>query len=410
MARKSLSDRGVRALKPRATHYAFPDPELVGHYVRVQPSGAKSYAAVTRNPAGKQIWTTVGSTEVLPIAAARLRAREIIQRVHDGLPAVEPKAETFGAVAANWLKRHVGIDPDTGEIQGDGLRSAYEINRLLNMHVLPLWKDREFLSIRRSDVAALLDEVEDDHGARQADLILAYVRSIMNWYATRHDDYGPRIVRGMRRTNPKERARKRKLSDEEIRAVWKIAEANGTFGALVLLLLLTGQRLAKVVAMRWQDISINGAWTIPTEKREKGNAMELVLPKLALDIIRARPQLDTNPYVLAGLGNGHFNGLSKAKRAFQKKLAVELPDMPQWQLHDLRRTARSLMPRAGVASEHAERVLGHALEGVEGVYNVHAYRDEKAEALRRLAALLASIVHPQPATVVPMARPPKRRR
>jgi hypothetical protein len=38
--RKSLSDAGVAALKPRAARYAHPDPELAGHYVRVTPSGA----------------------------------------------------------------------------------------------------------------------------------------------------------------------------------------------------------------------------------------------------------------------------------------------------------------------------------------------------------------------------------
>ena len=51
--RKSLSDAGVAALKPRAARYAFPDPELRGHLIRIQPSGAKSYVAVTRDPAGK---------------------------------------------------------------------------------------------------------------------------------------------------------------------------------------------------------------------------------------------------------------------------------------------------------------------------------------------------------------------
>ena len=51
--RKTLSDKGVAALKPRAARYALPDPELRGHYVRVQPSGAKSFVAVTLSPHGK---------------------------------------------------------------------------------------------------------------------------------------------------------------------------------------------------------------------------------------------------------------------------------------------------------------------------------------------------------------------
>ena len=63
--------------------------------------------------------------------------------------------------------------------------------------------------------------------------------------------------------------------------MWKAAEANGTFGALVRLLLLTGQRRDKVASMRWEDIAIDGTWTIPVEAREKGNAGSLILPSRA---------------------------------------------------------------------------------------------------------------------------------
>jgi integrase len=73
-----------------------------------------------------------------------------------------------------------------------------------------------------------------------------------------------------------------------------------------------------------------------------------------------------------------------------------LPDLPQWQLHDLRRTARSLMSRANVRSEIAERVLGHAIVGVEAVYDLHDYFDQRAEALQALADLVSGIVKAKP--------------
>src|SRR5262245_32827522 len=114
--------------------------------------------------------------------------------------------------------------------------------------------------------------------------------------------------------------------------------------------------------MRWADVSVNGEWTIPAEEREKGNAGVLVLPSRVIEIIRAQPQLGNNPYVFAGRGDGPINGFSKAKERFDTKLENVEP----WVLHDLRRTARSLMSRAGVSSEHAERVMGHSIEGVEG--------------------------------------------
>lgn len=394
--RKSLSDKGVAALKPRAARYAVPDPELRGHYVRVQPSGARSFVTVTIDPAGKQIWTTIGPADVMLITEARERARDAIKRVRAGLPAFEvppDKPATFEEVAEQWIKRHA---------QAKGLRSVERIIRLLRVHVFPGWTDRPFLSIRRSDVAALLDEVQDDHGARQADIVLTVVRSIMNWYATRNDDYVPPIVRGMRRQDPGEQARARILDDGELRTIWQAAEADGTFGAIVRLCLLTAQRSRKVVGIRWSDVSIDGEWTIPAEHREKGTAGSLALPDLATAIIRARPHIGSNPFVFAGRGDGPFNGYSKEKRRFDARLS----DLAPWVLHDLRRTARSLMARAGIRPDIAERVLGHAIGGVEGVYDRHSYRDEKADALARLATLVDGIVHPQE-NVVPME---KRRR
>ena len=97
-----------------------------------------------------------------------------------------------------------------------------------------------------------------------------------------------------------------------------------------------------------------------------------------------------------------MSGWAKRKREFDAKVAAVLPDVPQWQLHDLRRTARSLMSRAGVPGEHAERVMGHAIAGVEGVYDVHEYRREKADALAKLAALIDGIVDQRPAAVGPL--------
>jgi integrase len=391
--RKSLSDKGVAALKPRSQRYAFPDPELSGHYVRTQPSGAKTFVVVARNPAGKQIWATIGVADVMPIAEARNRARAAIGRIRDGKPAFEAPAESFEVIARQWLKRHA---------EAKQLRSLKNIERLLRVHAYPKWADRPFLDIRRSDVATLLDAVEDNHGARQADLVLTVIRSIMNWQATRHDDYTPPIVKGMRRQAPKSHARARILDDDEIRAIWEAAAGAGRFGAIVRLCLLTAQRRTKVSTMKWADISADGVWTIPQALREKNSAGSLQLPQAALDIIRAQPRLADNPHVFGMRQDKPFSGFSVTKAKFDSQLPIKA-----WVIHDLRRTARSLMSRAGVASEHAERAMGHAIAGVEGIYNRHAYAAEKARALRALATLIDGIVHPR-ANVTPMRKRAKR--
>jgi integrase len=180
--------------------------------------------------------------------------------------------------------------------------------------------------------------------------------------------------------------------------LWTACDEVGTFGAFVKVALLTGQRRAKVATMRWEDIS-DGVWTIPAEAREKVNAGELKLPKLVLSIIDAQPKIEGNPYVFAGRGKKAFNSFSDGKEDLQAKASIA-----PWVIHDLRRTARSLMARAGVRSDIAERTLGHVIPGVEGVYDRHAYLEEKGEALAALAALVQRILDGDSTNVVPIRR------
>ena len=185
----------------------------------------------------------------------------------------------------------------------------------------------------------------------------------------------------MRRSSSKENARKRILTDDEIRTLW---EATGNIGDLTKLCLLTAQRRGKVASMKWDDIR-DGVWSVPWGPREKGTGGDLVLPQVALDIINARPRYVTNPHVFAA-GRSYWQQFADGVR--------ELPELPDWVLHDLRRSARSLMARAGVRPDIAERVLGHIIPGVEGVYDRHTYKEEKAHALQALAGLIDNILRP----------------
>ena len=116
----------------------------------------------------------------------------------------------------------------------------------------------------------------------------------------------------MRVISTQERARDRILADDELRAIWKTAEANGQFGAFVRLLLLTGQRREKVAAMKWSEIE-DGVWTIPADAREKGNAEKIKLPQVALDILAERPQVDGNDYVFAAARSKSGGGGQEAR-------------------------------------------------------------------------------------------------
>jgi integrase len=378
--RKTLTDAGVAALAPSSRPY--PDPELPGHYIRSRPTGIKTFAAVTRDLSGKQKWITIGPSTLYSIAEAREKARTAMRAIREGRAGPEP----FETVAENWFKRHV---------EAKKLISAPDLRSCLDRQLILAWRGRDFTSIRRGDVAALLDKIEDSNGAVAADFALAVFRMIANWFAARNEDYASPIVKGMRRTNPKARARSRILNDDEIREVWRAAEGNGTFGAFIRVALLTAQRREKVATMRWADLGQDGEWIIPRSEREKGTAGSLVLPDAALEIIKSQPRFESNSFVFAGLGNGHIQGMSKRKDQFETKLK----DVAPWTIHDLRRTARSLMSRAGVLPHISERVLGHAVGGVQGIYDRHQYCEEMAQALRLLAGLIENILRPAAAKV-----------
>jgi integrase len=381
----------IADLPRRKAAYFHPDPELPKFGIRIRPKGPGTFTVICRDPFKKQRWVRVGSTAEMKVAEARDVARSVIKRVeggHDPFPPPPVRPDTVAAVIENFLKRHV---------EKNKLRTGDEIRRVLNTYILPHWRDRPFAEIRRSDVAKLLDAVEDKHGPWVADAALATLRGVASWYASRNDDYVLPFVRGMKRVPKDDRKRARILNDDELRAVWRAAEEAGTFGALVRVLLLTAQRRDKVVAMRWDDISPDGTWTIRTAVREKGNAGELKLPEAALAVIKARPRFVSNPHVFAGAGAGPTNNFSRGKDKFDTASGVT-----GWTLHDLRRTARSLLSRAGVRPDIAERVLGHAIAGTEGVYDRHPYFDEKADALARLASLIERIVNPPEGNVVQM--------
>jgi integrase len=394
--RRGLSDKQVAALRKRPKRYIISDPVQRGLYIRVPPQGPNTFAAVARDPYHRQVWATLGTSDVMKVEEARSLAREAIRRVKAGLPAIEQlpqRPDAFAAVAEGWIKRHV---------TAKGLRSQREIERVLRVYVLPHWAEREFESIRRSDVSRLLDHVEDHHGRRMADVVLATIRAITNWHASRSDDYTSPIARGMRRVEAGAGQRERILDDAELRAVWAATES-GTFGCLCRVLLLSGQRFAKVQTMRWDDLDADGIWHIPEAEREKGTGGDLKLPPVVLETIGRLPRFVSNPYIFTGRSTGrHFNNPSAAKTALDKASGVT-----GWVLHDLRRTARSLMSRANVRPDIAEKVLGHSVGGVEAIYDRHAYTSEKGDALAKLAALIERIVNPPEANVVPLRQPSK---
>jgi len=318
---------------------------------------------------GRQRRLTFGQYPAISLAAARRMAIEAKGDVAEGVdPAVE--ADTLKAISEEYLRR-----------SGSKLRSVEWQERVLNRLVYPVMGDKPITDIRRTDIIRLLDQIEDENGAVMADRTMALIRRVMNWHAARSDEFRSPIVRGMARAQAK--ARDRILTDDEVRAVWAVNGDGSVFASFIRFLLLTGARRTEASHMQWAEIK-GADWTLPAARNK--TKLDLIRPLSGLALAALPPK--TGAFVFGGgepLGNIYWR-----KLVFDKAVGL-----PHWTLHDLRRTARSLMSRAGVTSDIAERCLGHVIGGVRGIYDRQEYHAEKRRAFEALAVLVERIVEPR---------------
>lgn len=265
------------------------------------------------------------------------------------------------------------------------LRSAAKHESDMKRLVYPVFGERDITTIKRSEIAALRNTIDAKCGPSMAAKALANMRTIFNWFAADSDDYNSPIVRGMVKTSIIKRKRQRILFDEELVAAWKAAE--GTYGALIKFILLTGCRPAEAQKMPWTEIKGN-LWTLPAARNK--TKVDLIRPLSDAALAVLPPRHGAYVFPSPWSADEPIGNVNRPHQDLKSRSATD-----GWHRHDLRRTARSLMPRAGVPKEHAEQCLGHLLPGVEGIYNVYDYFNEKREAYVKLACLIDSLVDPQ---------------
>jgi integrase len=351
--------------------------------VIVYPTGRKTFVVRYRLHGVPDKYTFEPDTT---LAEARKEAPEIRREARTGRDpklARQEAKEKAAAAAADTLQ---AICEEYFRREGAGLRTAETQRSTLARLVYKPLGARPIGSIRRKGIIRLLDKIADENGPRMADLVLAHLRRVMNWHAVRDDDFRSPIVRGMSRVKTKERARTRTLSDDELRRIWTATETPGPFEALIRFLLLTGARRSEAAELPWSEI--DGAdWCLPAPRNKTKVDLVRPLSAAALAVIAAQPRI--SPYVFAKHDGRPLRGFSAHKETLDEASGVT-----GWRLHDLRRTARSLLSRAAVPADHSEQCLGHVLPGIRQTYDRHKYHSEKMRAYEALAALIERIINP----------------
>jgi integrase len=373
------------ALKQGESELFAWDSELTGFGLRLRrrhDGGVlRSWTAQYRSD-GKSRRFTLGSVEKVGLGPAREQARKILAGAQLGYdPQAEKQskraraARTFSAVADAYLAaRQDALRPSSLRLARLYLTSDY----FRSLHGMSVTE------ISHADIAASLSRIARRHSVNTAAAARRTVSGMLRW-AVEEGWVPANPVIGTRKP-PREKPRERVLSNSELVAVWR-ACGDDDFGRIVRLLVLLGSRRVEVGGMAWSELDLDtGVWTLPAERSKNHRAHSITLPPAALAIItdvprRARAELFGSAWAK---GRG-FSTWSRCKTA----LDAQLPDLPPWTLHDIRRTVATGMIDIGIEPHHVEAVLNHHgghRSGVAGVYNQSTYQPAIKSALLRWSA------------------------
>jgi integrase len=418
---KALTPIKIASLRAHSERYEISDPGCQGLRICVFPSGKLSFVLrfryrgvskkLTLGPVLLHRSNGEGEPDTPPelgtplsLAAARELATKALRQARSGTDPAAAKqrqrqeqlaaeSDTLQAVAQEYLRR-----------VGPKLRTLDQRKADLDLLCASALGRLPIREIRRGQYTRVFDHVADHNGPVRADRVLSATKTLLAWHAERSDFISP-LGRGGRRTSILERARTRVLSDDELRALWLAAEQDQRlFGAYVRFLLLTATRRSEAAGFQRSELSADGkTWTIPALRCKTKRDVVLPLSKAAQKIIAAQPLL--GDFIFSATGKNPLGDFTRRKAAFD-----QLSGVGGYGLHDLRRTSRTLLSRAGVNSDTAERCLGHTLTGVRAVYDQHPYIEEMRDAFERLSALIERIVHPSEPPVTHIAEARERRR
>lgn len=399
MATGKITKRAVDAMRAGSRNDFLWDTETKGFGVKITPAGKRVYILQYRlggaGTATKRY--TIGAHGPWTPDAAEKEAKRLLALVDRGKDPADDKRQrvreatdlTFSAVADRFEQL---------ELPKRWAKSGGFVKDALRLHLRPKLGKRPLPSISGQEIVALLDDLHGGQAMRRN--VYAVAHRIFRWAQGRGEiDRNP--LEGVEAPKPVA-SRDRVLSDDEMRLVWIASEELGaTFGALVRLLLLTGQRRDEVAGLEWQELDrARAEWILPGARAKNGREHLVPLSPQAVAEFDAIADGDTWPrkgYVLTtDAGKSRVSGFSKAKRKLDGEIADliedDTPPVQAWRFHDLRRSVATGLQRLRIPSDWIEAVQNRRKAGMAGTYQRYAFADEKREALQTWGGHVASLM------------------
>lgn len=410
-----LTAKAVEKALPRDKEYKLHDGD--GLFLRVRPSGAKSWLFSFRLPGDKSsIRMTIGAPVDLSLKEARDKIRSLQKLVDDGIDPRHAKAATIAenmqAVTMQVLfDRWIEQEKITKRVTQGWIKHHEDRWRL---HLKKPLGNILAKDITRAHLSAALDVMTHKGIKEETRKALSSLNLMMDYGLKRHliDQNPARLLKPKDFAATASKPRDRVLSLEELRKLWLTLDQAQTVGksdenissmslittSAIKLLILTGARRSEVAGMQWDELDLHtGVWVLPDERTKNGQLHVIYLSDLAIQIINqlrlitssSKFVFDTGYYEQGGhihpdTLTGAIAKLRGASKGSKKKIIVDAPlsDMKPFSIHDLRRSAATAWGEYLKTEPHViERMLNHQpLNKLVATYQRAVYSDEQKEA------------------------------
>jgi integrase len=405
MAGKLTETAVKRAVVPTTGQTMIWDSSVTGFAVRILPGGSRTFWYQYRTPGGRSgtnRMVRIGAFPTVTLADARKRARDLAGQVARGQDPAWERTEAKRRDGSTLRALLVAEGPYQRDLERRDIVARKVILSGLNRGLHKLMS-KDIADLTRRDFVSAITALEAAGKPGAAGELRKYCRSLLEW-AVNTGRASHNVLAGLRRPK-RSRAERlkaganggRALSDDEIRTLWHSAGSFGAFGSLVRLALLTGLRRGELAQIeRARDLLANRIVVQP-EHAKTGAQHEVPLTDLMRQIIASSPGTTSKLLFPSTVTGGRIQGWTKLVAKLRHASGVD------FRLHDLRRTARTLMSRLGVAEDIAELAIGHVRADLIARYNKDQAWEGRRDAFTRVSDHIATLIGAREgAAVIPL--------
>jgi integrase len=437
-----LTVAAIRKLKPDTDRREIRDLGAIGHYLTIEPTGAKSFAMRFRRPSGKSARQVLGPVDFstrepegqptlemigtpLTLAMSRALVAEVHRRRAFGDDVVADvktakrrrrsaagtaAADDFAAALRDYVEKHARANVKHWRKQLRFLGLDYPPDGCGPPTLVPgglaeRWAGRPVRDLRVGDIRPAIDEAQVSgvpglarRATRATDpmarVLGSYLSAAFGWmYRADRIDAPLSVAKLLPKAG---KARERTLNDAEIVAFWNACEVLGApLTQLLRLLLLTGVRRSELAGLRRGELSVDGTeWVIPSSRTKNKREHKVPLAPLARAILASVPVISgPADFVFTNDGKRAVANWSSIKLRLDAAMALP-PTAPRWRIHDLRRSAVTKLADLGVRPDVIELCVNHVSgrSSVAGIYNRSELLPERRAALALWASYVEGLV------------------